>query len=532
MFKSLSNKFQDTVQRLRGHKNISESNIESAISELRKVLLESDVSLAAVKSFLARVKEKALGADVVRGVKPADQFAKIVYDSLTELLSSGEQQLNIIENNPQAILLLGLQGAGKTSTAAKLAYKLKSQNKNPLLVPCDLQRPAAVSQLEILAKQADVDFFDIKSAGLLPENYVDLSPEEQKQTLSTLIREAHKAGQKNNNQTLIFDTAGRLEIDENLMQQLELVSQEIATLYIDLKKILVLDSLIGQQAANIATGFDQKLNIDGCLLTKLDSDSKGGAALSIVESLQKPIILAAIGEKLEDLETFYPDRIASRILGMGDVLTLVEKAEEKIAEEEAKKLEEQLMKGEFNYETFLAAQKMMRQLGNLKSMFSMMGMGSMLSQFGISGDQSEALLDESEKKFKKFDIIISSMTPQERRKPELIHQHSSARSRKERLARGSGFTSSDIDKLTAEFSKLKKTFAQITPMLNMMQAGGATPDPMQMLGAMAGGGKKKSKKGMPMMPGMPAMPGFAGAPKAKKSKTPKGAKPKMKGFKN
>ncbi|MCE2929377.1 MAG: signal recognition particle protein [Candidatus Caenarcaniphilales bacterium] len=520
MFDSLSFKLQESIQKLRGQKSITSENIQDALDEIRRQLLEADVSLKAVKLFIARVQEKSLGQEVVTGVNAGQQFTKIVYDSLVEILGGAIENRQIkFEKSPTEFLLLGLQGAGKTTTAAKLAFKYK--NQKPLLVPCDLQRPAAVKQLQILAKQAAVDFVDIVDPNT--DKYLVSSPLE-------LIKLAREQAQKNSNNLIIYDTAGRLQIDTDLMAELLLMDKQINP---D-EKLLVIDSLIGQEAANIAETFKTQIGITGILLTKLDSDSRGGSALSVVEATQVPIKLASIGEKLEDLEEFYPDRMASRILGMGDVISLVEKAEAKIDEIESKKLEAELMKGNFNYETFMTFQNMISKLGNFSSIFKMMGMGQMLSGFGLNFADQEALLTESQGKFAKYKIAINSMTLEEKRRPELLSTESSAKSRRQRIIKGSGLKESDVSQLTTEFQKMSKMFKQFGPMLGMLQnqdpkaPAGIDPafDPMDMLGSMMGGLNKQQRKAIKQSGMLPSM----AAAKASAPQIKKGTKPAVKGF--
>ncbi len=523
MFDSLSNKLQDTLQKLRRQDKISEANIESSLTEIRRQLLEADVSLKAVKLFISRVQQQALDEKVLRGVKPGEQFTKIIYDALVERLGGlsddadkqkkvpAAEILGLSEKESvfQSILLLGLQGAGKTTAAAKLAYKLKSEGYRPLLVPCDLQRPAAIKQLKILAEQAGVDFLDVNV-----------------KTPLELSKLAQEQAEENSNDILIFDTAGRLQVDTDLMAELLILEKQIKPA----AKLLVIDSLIGQEAANVADTFNTQIGITGVILSKLDADSRGGAALSVVEATSKPIKLASTGEKLEDLEIFYPERIASRILGMGDVLTLVERAEEKIAEEESKRLEAELKKGNFNYETFLSFQNMIAKLGDLTSIFKMMGMGGMMSQFGIQAADQGVLLDQSQVKMRKFKIAINSMTKEERRKPELLSTHVTAKSRKARIVKGSGLETADLDKLSSEFTKMSKMFKQIGPMLNMMGTGdnsqAPSMNPMNLMKQMAGGMSNKQQKAMRAAGMIP------GAPKANVVKIKKGTKPAIKGFRD
>ena len=531
MFDSLGLKLQDSIQKLRGQDKITEANIDAALSEIRRNLIEADVSLKAVKLFTSRVKQEALGSDVLTGVKPGEQLVKIIHDSLVEVLGGSLEEnkdlddaatfldrLNL-SSEPSKILLLGLQGAGKTTTAAKLSYNLKAKGKKPLLVPCDLQRPAAVKQLQILSEQAQVDFLDITKEA--SEEYLVASPLE-------LAQKAFDQAQANGNDVLVFDTAGRLQLDSDLMAELLILEKQIKP---D-EKLLVIDSLIGQEAATVAQSFDTQIGLTGTILTKLDSDTKGGAALSVVEATQKPIKLAAVGEKLEDLEAFFPQRMASRILGMGDVLTLVEKAQERIDEAESQRLEAELMKGNFNYETFLGFQNMLSKLGNFGSVFKMMGMGSMMRNMGLDMANQDAMLEQGQEKMSRFKIIIASMTKEERKNPELLNSHPSANSRRSRITRGSGFKDVDINSLTAEFTKMSKLFKKIGPMLSMMQGGGeeamSSMNPMDMLGEMMGGMNKKQKKALQMS----GMAGSLKGPKQKAGKSKKPDKPSIKGFRN
>ncbi|MDD9898095.1 MAG: signal recognition particle receptor subunit alpha [Candidatus Melainabacteria bacterium] len=529
MFDSLSGKLQDTLQQIRGQDKITEANIDQSLEAIRRQLLEADVSLKAVKLFINRVRKEALEEKVLRGLKPGEQFVKIVYEALVERLGgdasdkhrkvplaqsiglSPRKDFATSDSASQSILLLGLQGAGKTTAAAKLAYNLKKEGAKPLLVPCDLQRPAAVRQLQILAEQAEVDFLNIFADG---DDYKVKSPLE----LSKLAKEQ---ASQNENDILIFDTAGRLQIDTDLMAELLLLEKQVAAS----AKLLVIDSLIGQEAANVADSFNTQIGITGVLMSKMDADTRGGAALSVVEATGQPIKLASTGEKLEDLEIFYPDRIASRLLGMGDVLTLVEQAEEKIAEEESKRLEAELMKGNFNYETFMGFQNMISKLGDFGQIFNMMGMGNMLSQFGLKSSDQASVMSQSQSKMAKFKIIINSMTPQERKEVNLVSQDPSAESRRARILRGCGLDQSDLEQLVKEFEQMSKTFKQIAPMMSMMQQGGGQMDPRQLMGQAASA--SMSKKQAKAMKAQGMLPGKA---KNSSKKAKKGAKPSIKGF--
>ncbi len=527
MFDSLGFKFQGIIQKLRGQKKITEGNIEATLAEIRRQLLESDVSLKAVKLFISRVKENALGEEVLTGINPGDQFIKIINDSLIEVLggklSEAERELNLTKK-PSVILLLGLQGAGKTTAAAKLALKLKGEGRNPLLVPADLQRPAAVKQLKILAEQAGVDFLNIINDDVQGTYTID-SPI----GLSKLVK------QDSEHDVYIIDTAGRLQIDTDLMAELLILEKQLEPS----EKLLVIDSLIGQEAANVADTFNTQIGITGIILTKLDSDTRGGAALSVVEATGKAIKLASVGEKLEDLENFYPERMASRILGMGDVISLVEKAEQKISEEDSKRLEEELMKGNFNYETFLSFQNMISKIGNFGSIFKMLGMGQFLSGMGLDPNNQDALLEQGQNKLSRYKIAINSMTKEERTSPDLLATHSSANSRKKRIAKGSGLKDADLAQLSSEFSKMSKVFKNMGPMMAMMKASqGADAaankfnpqqamfNPKQMLEQMSSGLSKKQRQALNQI-----NPGLTNSAK-KLPQIKKGEKPQVKGFRD
>lgn len=542
MFNLLTDKLQDSIQFLSGQSKITEENIDSTIQDIRKALLEADVSLSAVKLFISRVEEEARGEKVLRGVKPGEQFIKIINDSLIEILGgdpdepetseakeiSTDLNIDVKPGELNSVMLLGLQGSGKTTSAGKLAARMKEQGFKVLLVPCDLQRPAAIKQLEILAGDAGVDFLQI------PET----------QDLLHVAKLAQEQIREKEIDLVIYDTAGRLQLDNDLMAQLLLFEKVVKPK----EKLLVVDSLIGQEAANVSKAFDMQIGVTGVILSKLDSDTRGGAALSIAEAIKKPIKLASVGEKLDDLENFYPKRIASRILGMGDVLSLVEQAQRKIEEEESKRLEAELMKGNFNYDTFLTAQNMMNKIGDMGSIAKMMGMGSMMKQMGLNSSQQEDLLEQSKTKMARFKSAISSMTKKEKLNPILLYSDASARSRKQRIAKGSGLETGTVDQMVSEFNKMSQMFKSIMPMMQMFQGveGSAAEygnnssnplnpargmdlgamqnmmDPMKLIQNM--GLNKKQKKMMEQMD-----PKFSH--KKTSSKTKKGQKPKVKGFK-
>ena len=447
MFNQLSGKFQDIFKTLRGTSKITEENVDSAIREVRRALIDADVSLRAIKTFTNKVREKAIGQDVLKGISASEQFVKIIRDELTALLTAPDRK-DAPAGRLNTILMLGLQGAGKTTTCAKLAKLLKKKGKNPLLVPLDLKRPAAIEQLKILGGQVEVAVYgDVRACRGMPQraqNAIDFAKE-------------------NNYDVVILDTAGRLQIDTEMMAELLLVDRAVKPE----EKFLVIDSMIGQEAANIAAAFNTQIGITGIILTKLDGDSRGGAALSVVEETQKPIKFIGIGEKLDDLQEFYPDRLASRILGMGDVLTLVEQAQEQFDVDSLHATNLQ----DFNFESFLQILGMMNKLGSFSSLFNMTGMQGMMNQFagGVNKETQEKMLSEGEVKMKKFKSAIQSMTKKERLNPNLINM-----SRRTRIAKGCGLKLNDVDKLINEFTKMKKMMDTMKPLMGALP--GANPN--------------------------------------------------------
>lgn len=450
MFGLLSEKLQNAFSGLK-HKVLTTEDIQTAINEVKDALIDADVSLKAIKTFVSRVEEKAVGQEIIKGVKPYEQFIKIIHDEIVALLGHSQKELNVFQSQvtPGIVLMLGLQGSGKTTTCAKLANYLKKKNKTTLLVPLDLKRPAAVEQLEILGKQVEVQVFSVKA----------ISSQQSAIRAVDLAQNAIQYAKENNFDVVILDSAGRLQIDTEMMAELLLIDRVIQPQ----EKLLVIDSMIGQEAGNVAGSFDTQIGITGIVLTKLDGDARGGAALSVIEETKKPIKLIGVGEKLDDIQEFYPDRIASRILGMGDVLTLVEQAQEKIKEDEAKDLERKLL-SDFNFETFLQMQNVTGKLGSFSNIFNMMGMGGMLNQLGVNvtKDVQEKMLKEGEKKLKKYNALIQSMTKEERKKPGLLTP-----SRNRRIARGAGCKERDVDKLYEEFRQMKKMMDKIKPLLGM-----------------------------------------------------------------
>lgn len=431
MFSQLSDKLQDIFKDLRGHGTITEANISEAMRQVRLALLEADVHYQVAKDFITRVREKALGQDVLRSVTPGQQIVKIFYDELTRLLGGDNEPLNL--NKPARIMMVGLHGSGKTTSAAKLAKYLKKQGKSPLLFACDLQRPAAIDQLATLAAQVEVPVF---------------RPEPGQTDLVRVGKEALTWAEMQNGNVQIFDTAGRLEIDEVLVNELKklrdlLQPQEI---------LLVCDAATGQQAVNVATHFHQALELTGLVLTKLDGDARGGAALSMREVTRRPIKFAGVGEKIDQFEPFFPDRLAGRILGMGDVVSLVERAAEAIDEDEAARLEKKLKTAKFDFEDFLAQFKMLRRMGPLENVLGMLpGMSNMK---GFSVD---------EKQLKRVEAIVLSMTPGERKNPDILNAR-----RRQRIARGSGSSVTEVNSLIQRFSQMRKLMKNAGKMKKML----------------------------------------------------------------
>ena len=431
MFSQLSDKLQDIFKDLRGHGTITEANISEAMRQVRLALLEADVHYQVAKDFIARVREKALGQDVLRSVTPGQQIVKIFYDELTRLLGGDNEPLNL--NKPARIMMVGLHGSGKTTSAAKLAKYLKKQGKSPLLFACDLQRPAAIDQLATLAAQVEVPVF---------------RPEPSQTDLVRVGKEALAWAEMQNGNVQIFDTAGRLEIDEVLVNELK----KLRDLLQPQETLLVCDAATGQQAVNVATHFHQALELTGLVLTKLDGDARGGAALSMREVTRRPIKFAGVGEKIDQFEPFFPDRLAGRILGMGDVVSLVERAAEAIDEDEAARLEKKLKTAKFDFEDFLAQFKMLRRMGPLENVLGMLpGMSNMK---GFSVD---------EKQLKRVEAIVLSMTPGERKNPDILNAR-----RRQRIARGSGSSVTEVNSLIQRFSQMRKLMKNAGKMKKML----------------------------------------------------------------
>ncbi len=429
MFERLQERFETLFKKIKGQGKLTEENIKEALRDVRIALLEADVNYKVVKDFLEKVKEKAIGQGVLTSITPGQLFIKIVYDELTQLLGSSHSPLNLGGPPPHPIMLIGLQGSGKTTTAGKLALFLRKKGKRPLLISTDTRRPAAMEQLKKISSQIDVPFFSFEG---------------QKDPLS-ICKDARQYAIKTYSDVLIFDTAGRLHIDEDLLE--ELVEQKKAISPCEV--LLTVDGMTGQDALNIAKAFDEKIGVTGFILTKMDGDARGGAALSIKAVTGKPIKFIGTGEKLDCLEQFHPERIASRILGMGDIVSLVEKAQEAFEEKKAKELERKLRTDQFTLEDFREQLRQVKKLGSIESILSMIP--------GFSKFRSSLDLSETEKELKKMEAILNSMTKKERLNPQIIDG-----SRRLRIAKGSGTTVQDVNELLRKYNELKKLMRKLT----------------------------------------------------------------------
>ncbi len=475
MFDSLSDRLNDVFKKMRGHGRLDESNIQDGLREVRLALLEADVNFKVVKDFVERVREKCMGQDVLKSLTPGQQVVKIVHDELVELLGGEQEGLDLRGEQPAVVMMVGLQGSGKTTSAAKLSLHLRKQKMKPYLVPADVYRPAAIAQLHALAKQLDVPVF----ASTTEMNPVDIARQARKEALELGCN------------VMLLDTAGRLHIDEPLMEELKAIKAEINPQEI----LFVADAMTGQDAVNVAEKFNDLLNVSGIVLTKMDGDARGGAALSIKNVTQKPIKFIGVGEKLSELDVFHPDRVAGRILGMGDVLSLIEKAESAIDAEEAEALTKKMQKAEFDFEDFRSQMRKIKRLGSLEGLLKLIpGMGDLRKKLGE--------IEMPEKEMARVEAIINSMTMQERRQPAIINQ-----SRKERIASGSG---TDIQQV----NQLIKNFEGMRMMMQQMMGGGKGKKgkKMRMPKGMPGMGGMPGMPGMPGMGGMPGMPGMGGMP--------------------
>jgi signal recognition particle subunit SRP54 len=432
MFENLSDKLDAAFRKLKGHGKLSEKNIEDGLKEVRMALLEADVHYRVTKRFIADVKERSLGQEVLASLTPAQQVIKIVNEELTELMGAQNEDLNLTGSSPVALMLVGLQGSGKTTTAGKLSVYLKKKGRKPFLVPADVYRPAAIDQLKKLGQQLDVPVFSSST---------DMDPVD-------ICREAKTAAHQQGCDTLLLDTAGRLHIDEELMAELSRIKDTVNPADI----LLVADAMTGQDAVNIAESFNTTLDIGGVVLSKMDGDARGGAALSIKEITGKPIKFIGVGEKLSDLEPFHPDRLASSILGMGDVLTLIEKAQDVVDEKKAAELEKKLRKSQFTLEDFRDQMVQVRKMGSIGDIMKMIpGMGKLKQMKNMDVDENE---------FVRIEAIINSMTPRERQQHSIING-----SRRKRIAKGSGTRVQDVNRLL-------KNYTQMLKMLKKLNKGG------------------------------------------------------------
>ena len=440
-FDSLSEKLQNVFKNLRSKGRLTEADVKAALKEVKMALLEADVNFKVVKQFVKSVQERAIGADVMNGLNPGQMVIKIVNEEMVNLMGSETTEIKLRPGQATTIIMMvGLQGAGKTTTTAKLAGKFKLKGKKPLLVACDVYRPAAIQQLQVNGEKQGVEVFTMGD-GHKPVNIAKAAVE-------------HAA--KNGNNIIILDTAGRLHVDEDMMDELIELKENVDVA----QTILVVDAMTGQDAVNVASTFDEKIGIDGVILTKLDGDTRGGAALSIRAVTGKPILYAGMGEKLSDLEQFYPDRMASRILGMGDVLTLIEKAQAEIDEGKAADMEKRVRKAEFTFNDYLDSMSQMKKMGGFANVLSMMP--------GIGGAQMKQIEDAmDEKKMARIEAIIYSMTPAERGDPNLINP-----SRKRRIAAGAGVDISEVNRLVKQFEQARKMMKQMPNMMGKGKRGG------------------------------------------------------------
>ena len=438
-FDSLTEKLQNVFRNLRSKGRLTEDDVKTALREVKMALLEADVNFKVVKSFIKNVQERAVGQDVMNGLNPGQMVIKIVNEELVALMGSETTEIRLEPGKATTVIMMaGLQGAGKTTTTAKLAGKFKLKGKKPLLVACDVYRPAAIQQLQINGEKQGVDVFTMGD----------------KHKPANIAKAALEHATKNGNNIVILDTAGRLHIDEGMMEELREI-KEAVTVH---QTILVVDAMTGQDAVNVAKEFNDKIGIDGVIVTKLDGDTRGGAALSIKAVTGCPILYAGMGEKLSDLEQFYPDRMASRILGMGDILTLIEKAEADIDEDKAKEMSQKLRKAQFDFEDYLESMKQMRKMGGLGNILGMLpGIGGMMGKMGKTPDIDS---DDAQRKMERMEAIIYSMTVKERRNPDILNP-----SRKHRIAKGAGVDISEVNKLCKQFEQMKKMMKQMPGMM-------------------------------------------------------------------
>ncbi|HEY3374018.1 MAG TPA: signal recognition particle protein [Candidatus Aquicultor sp.] len=434
MFDNLSNRLQDIFSKLKSRGKLTEKDVDVAMREVRLALLEADVNYKVVKDFVAKVKERAIGVEVLESLTPAQQVIKIVNDELTQLMGSTESKLVMAPKPPTIIMLVGLQGSGKTTTAAKLSHHLRSNGRRPFLIGADIYRPAAIDQLRTLAEENKIPFYS----------------DDPKTPPLQIVKAGIRAGNQNGADIIIVDTAGRLHIDEQMMRELEEIKAEVRPHQI----LLVVDAMTGQDAVNVALTFREKLDFDGVVMTKLDGDARGGAALSVKAVTGRPIKLVSIGEKMDSLEPFHPDRMASRILGMGDVLTLIERAQNTIDEKKAKEMEAKLRKAEFTFEDFLDQMEQMQQMGPIGQLVQMIpGLGKLPKDIQVD-----------DKDMARIKAMIQSMTREERLNPNIINGR-----RRERIAKGSGTDTHEVNQLLKQFNQTKKMLKQFGNMQGKMK---------------------------------------------------------------
>lgn len=451
MFDNLSEKLQNIISKTRGSE-LTQDNMQEALREIRRALLEADVNLRVVKAFISSIKDKAEGENVLQGVDPSQQLVKIVHDELVELLGTEKKPLDL-SAHPSLIMMLGLQGAGKTTSSAKLAVKLKKEGKNPLLVACDVYRPAAITQLQTLGQEIGCEVFTIPDS----------------KDVQNIVQNAINYAKEKGFNVLILDTAGRLQIDTDMMAELLIIDR----VFHPHEKLLVIDSMTGQEAVHVAENFDSQIGLTGLVLTKLDGDSRGGAALSVVYCTGKPVKLTGTGEKLNALEDFYPERMATRILGMGDIVSLVERAQEVFDEKEALKFQEKMQKEEFSFNDFLNMQKQMKMFGSMDQILGM------IPGINLKQADREKISHASETEFKKIEVFIQSMTPEERDNPQLMNT-----SRKKRIAKGCGMDMHTINLYVKQFEQMRQMMSGMNKMQKMFGGFGKKNDKKAMVQAM------------------------------------------------
>lgn len=460
MFDNLSEKLQNIISKTHSQE-LTQDNMQEALREIRRALLEADVNLRVVKTFISAIKDKAEGENVLQGVNPSQQLIKIVHDELVELLGKELKPLNL-SGHPSLIMMLGLQGSGKTTSSAKLAVKLKKEGKNPLLVACDVYRPAAITQLKTLGTEIGCEVFTIEGS----------------KDVQNIVQNAINYAKENGFNVLILDTAGRLQIDTEMMSELLIIDR----IFQPHEKLLVIDAMTGQEAVNVAENFDAQIGLTGLVLTKLDGDSRGGSALSVVHCTGKPIKLTGTGEKLNALEDFYPERMVTRILGMGDIVSLVERAQEVFDEKEALKMQEKMEKEEFSFNDFLNMQKQMKMFGSMDQILGM------IPGVNLKQADREKISHATDTEFKKIEVFIQSMTPDEREHPELLNT-----SRKKRIAKGCGMDMHTINLYVKQFEQMRQMMGGMNKMQKMFGGFGKKNEKKAMVQAM--NAMKMMKKG-------------------------------------